>query len=76
MLNLTRGVKEKIRIHDDIIITVESNDGHVVKLSFDAPIGVKIYREELYQKMQRNDEKLVNSLLNDLKHTHLNLKRA
>ena len=48
MLILTRKLDERIRIGDDIIITVTRIDADSVKLGFDAPRAVQIHREEVY----------------------------
>ena len=49
MLALTRRSGEQIVIGDNIVITVVDVKGDSVRLSFDAPRDVKIYRGELYQ---------------------------
>jgi len=49
MLALTRKTGEKIFIGDDIVITVVEIKGDSVRLSFEAPRQVKIYRGELYE---------------------------
>jgi carbon storage regulator len=48
MLALTRKSGEQIIIGDNIVITVVDIKGDSVRLSFDAPRDVKIYRGELY----------------------------
>ncbi len=49
MLALTRKPGDKIFIGDNIVITVVDIKGDSVRLSFDAPREVKIYRGELYE---------------------------
>ncbi len=52
MLVLTRKSGEKVRINDDILVTVDYVGQGRVKLLFTAPKGVKIHREEVYQQIQ------------------------
>lgn len=47
MLVLTRKVDEKIRIGDDITVTVVKIDKGTVKLGIEAPDNVDIVREEI-----------------------------
>jgi carbon storage regulator len=49
MLVLTRKEDEKIRIGDDIVITVVRT-GERVRLGIEAPADMVVLREELYQK--------------------------
>jgi carbon storage regulator len=46
MLVLTRKFGERVYIGDDIVITVVEIDRGRVRLGFEAPPHVKIYREE------------------------------
>lgn len=56
MLVLSRRLDEKIVIGDDIILTIlEVRDGRV-KLGFEAPDNVKIWREEVYGNINRHQE--------------------
>ena len=50
MLILTRKVGEKIRIGSSIVVTVVNCGSNSTKLAFDAPVEVKIMRDELTQK--------------------------
>ena len=56
MLGLSRRVGEQVLIGDDIIITVTSISGGIVRLSFDAPREVKIDRPE-YVAQKLSQEK-------------------
>lgn len=47
MLVLTRKVRERILIGDDIVIEVKSVDRGRVVLGVEAPPGVRVLREEL-----------------------------
>jgi len=51
MLVLTRKVKERLYIGNDIVITVVAvRDGRTVQLGIDAPKHVQIEREEVRQR--------------------------
>ena len=52
MLILTRNHNESIVIDDDIRITVLSDKHGQVKPGIEAPENVKIWREEIYEKIQ------------------------
>ncbi len=52
MLVLTRKLNEKIRVGDDIIVTIIQIDKGSVKIGFEAPENVAIYRDEVYEKIQ------------------------
>jgi carbon storage regulator len=54
MLILTRNQYESVIIDDDIKVTVLSGSHGQVKLGIDAPEDVKIWREEIYQKIQES----------------------
>lgn len=47
MLVLSRKLGEKIRIGDDIVITVVDIDRGKIRLGIEAPRDVPIYRQEL-----------------------------
>ena len=57
MLVLSRRVGERIIIGDAVKIVVVAVEGGQVRLGIDAPKEVKVWREELYQKKQREQEK-------------------
>lgn len=56
MLVLTRKLNEKIRVGDDIIVTIIQIDKGSVKIGFEAPENVPIYRDEVYEKI-KNEER-------------------
>ena len=56
MLVLTRTVGTSVVIGDDITVTVLRIDGHQVRLGFEAPREVPLYRRELLDAPRRNDE--------------------
>jgi len=56
MLVLTRKVGETIIIDNDIIVKVLDVKGFQVKIGINAKDDVKIYREEIYQKIGRENK--------------------
>ncbi len=56
MIVLTRHRYQKIRIGDDITVTVVEIGRDKVLLSFDAPKEVEIYRQEIYDLRQKRKE--------------------
>jgi carbon storage regulator len=56
MLILTRKSGEVIRIGDDIILRVLEVRGSQVRLGVEAPADVRIYREEVYRAIQRENQ--------------------
>ena len=52
MLVITRRLKEKIIINDQISIVVLESDGQRVKLGIEAPKEVAVYRQEVYDAIQ------------------------
>lgn len=55
MLVLARKVGEKLRIGDHIEVVVVEVKGDTVRLGIKAPRGVAIYRQELYEAIQREN---------------------
>jgi carbon storage regulator len=53
MLILTRKVGELIRIGDAVTVRVLEVRGSQVRLGVEAPADVRIFREEVYRAMQR-----------------------
>ena len=51
MLTLTRKIGQKILIGDGIEIVVREIRGRQVRLGITAPLGLPVYREELYQQI-------------------------
>lgn len=56
MLTLTRKVGESIRIGDDIEIVVKEIRRNQVRIGIVAPREVPIYREEVYESMQTDED--------------------
>lgn len=65
MLILTRRVGEKIKINNDIDITILSTDRNSVKIGIDAPKDVSIHREEIYERIQNENNKKKEKKEND-----------
>lgn len=53
MLILTRRVGESVMIGDEVTITVLGVKGNQVRLGFNAPRTVAVHREEIYQRIKR-----------------------
>ena len=54
---LSRKENERIIINDDIIITIVDCGGERVKIGIEAPPEVSIFREEIYPKERKLDDK-------------------
>lgn len=69
MLILTRRVKERIMIGDDINIEVLGMSGSQIRIGINAPDNVSIHREEVYNRIkeesmeEKMEEKNENELL-------------
>jgi carbon storage regulator len=58
MLILTRKPGEPIQIGDNIRTTVLDDKHNQVRIGIDAPDDVEIWRDEIYEKIQANEESL------------------
>jgi len=58
MLVLTRKTGEKFYIGDEIVITVLRTQGNQVRIGISAPKDVKVYREEIYREMDKDELEL------------------
>ena len=56
MLILSRKTNQKIRVGDSIEITVIEVRGDQVKIGVEAPRTVKVFREEIYEEIQRENK--------------------
>ena len=56
MLILSRKTNQKIRVGDSIEITVIEVRGDQVKIGVEAPQSVKVFREEIYDEIQRENK--------------------
>ena len=52
MLILSRKVDEKIKIGEDISITIIGINGDQVKIGVEAPKHVKVFRQEVFEAIQ------------------------
>jgi len=55
MLILTRRVNEKLMVGDDVTVTVLSINGNQVRIGVNAPRHVPVHREEIYEKVKRQE---------------------
>lgn len=56
MLILSRKIDQKIRIGDDIVITLIDVKGDQVKIGVEAPSDVKVYRQEVFEAIQSENK--------------------
>ena len=55
MLVLTRKAEEKIKIGDNIVISILSVEGSIVKISIDAPREIAILRMEVLEQVKNEN---------------------
>ena len=55
MLILTRRVGETLMIGDQITVTVLGVKGNQVRVGISAPKDVSVHREEIFQRIKRDD---------------------
>jgi carbon storage regulator len=67
MLILTRKTGESIRISDNIIVKVVELDNRHVKLGIEAPRNIAVNREEIYERIQKENEAASASRSDNLK---------
>ena len=56
MLILSRKINEKIKIGNDITLTIIEVRGDQVKIGVEAPKHVKVFREEVFQAIQEENK--------------------
>ena len=57
MLVLSRHRDESIMIGDDIVLTIVDIRGDKVRLGIDAPQDIPVHRREVYDAIQRENQK-------------------
>jgi carbon storage regulator len=57
MLVLSRHRDESIMIGDDVVITIVDIRGDKVRLGIDAPQDIPVHRREVYDAIQRENQK-------------------
>ena len=56
MLILTRRIGETICIGDNVTVTILNAKGNQIRLGIHAPKDVSVHREEIYQRIQKEQE--------------------
>lgn len=56
MLILTRRVGETLMIGDEVTVTVLGVKGNQVRIGVNAPRNVSVHREEIYERIQHENE--------------------
>jgi carbon storage regulator len=56
MLVLTRKLGEVIRVGDSVTVRILEVKGNQVRLGVEAPADVRIYREEVYRAIRKENE--------------------
>ena len=57
MLVLSRQRDESIMIGDNIVVTIVDIRGDKVRLGIDAPATIPVHRQEVYEAIQRENQK-------------------
>lgn len=61
MLILSRKVNEKIKIGNDITLTIIEIKGDQIKVGVEAPKEVKVFRQEVYNAIQSENQAAAHS---------------
>jgi len=57
MLILTRRIGETLMVGDDVSVTVLGVKGNQVRLGVNAPKEVAVHREEIYERIQQEQDR-------------------
>ncbi|MDJ0879132.1 MAG: carbon storage regulator CsrA [Halieaceae bacterium] len=60
MLILTRRIGETLMVGDNVTVTVLGVKGNQVRLGVNAPKDVAVHREEIYNRIQHEDDQKPN----------------
>ncbi|MDD9303611.1 MAG: carbon storage regulator CsrA [Desulfobacter sp.] len=66
MLVLTRKENEKIKIGDEVVVSVLSVEGNNVKIGIDAPREITILRMEVFEQIQKENIESAEKDLGDI----------
>lgn len=61
MLILTRRVGETLMVGDEVTVTVLGVKGNQVRIGVNAPKDVPVHREEIYERIKREDHHTTNA---------------
>jgi carbon storage regulator len=70
MLILTRRVGETVMIGHDVTVTVLGVKGNQVRIGVNAPKSVAVHREEIYERIKREEQGLGHGNGNGAGHHH------
>ena len=55
MLIVTRTIGEKVILGDDIVVEIMEVSGNIVRIGFQAPREIPVYREEIYAAVREEN---------------------